>query len=323
MFEAANSKDWEKVQTKHRKIFDEKLEEGEACVQLRLQGIDALETHYGPRPLPFPSGMRGKSYSKANKPVPGNFRQPADYGDQATHKLLEYLGVEDLKWGSRFGRKWIKEIEVKRDGKLEKIKDKGEDRLEGYIIVNDMDRRGRPISWVFGGKTRTRSGKKLSDADLLDDVKESANYRLVANGLVYPYFYMTLSAALREPLIYGVRNAQRQKMKLWSEDKTQKGIKLERFSQLTESHLIFPYLFRRLVRHQFKQHMFNYWEAVDKKKSFTADEDELYLDKFFEETNPYVFKVDERDFVRLDSVAHIDKEKFQLTTHPGNIVFLS
>ena len=323
MFKAANPKDWERIQSHHQDLFQEKLEDGEGSVQLRLQGIDALETHYGPMPIPPPKEARGKKYSKAEKPKRGNFQQPYKYGEQATHKLLSYLGVEAVKWRTSFGKKWIGEIQVQTAKGLQSFKKKKSDNLEGYIVVNDFDRKGRPISWVFGGRISSRSGTKISSDSLVDLIKQSVNYRLVATGLVYPYFFMTLEAKLRMPLIYGVRNAQRQKMNLWSEDQTQKGITIHRFSQLTESHLIFPYLFRRMVKHQFKKHMEGYWDAVIRKKAFEADPEKLYLDSFFEETNPYVLLIDERDFVRLDSILQVSKTQLKLTTHPGNIIFLS
>ena len=122
VFEAANKRIWNKIVTQHREIFDQKLEDGKGSVQLRLQGIDALETHYGPSPIPTPKEYRGKSYSKAKKPKAGNYKQPAEYGDGSTAKLLEYLGVESVKWGSAFGKHWIKEATVKRGTKTSKYK---------------------------------------------------------------------------------------------------------------------------------------------------------------------------------------------------------
>ncbi len=323
MFEAAEPKEWEKIKTQFHKLFDEKLEESGGSVQLRLQGIDALETHYGPAKLAPPRELWGKSYEKAEQPSPGNYRQPADYGEQATLKLLSYLGVEDVEWGSAFGRKWIKKIKLLYDQEETYFTEKGKDKLEGFIVVNDMDRTGRPICWVFGGKTERRDGDHMTDEDLLEFVKQSVNYRLVANGLVYPYFFMTLSAKLRQPLIYAVLNAQRQKMKLWSADVSHGGIKLAKLTDLTDQYLIFPYIFRRIIKHQFKRQMEQYWDALSQKKAFQTDPNELFLDSFFEDTNPYLFLVKERDFIRLDRVVDIKDNILSLSTHPGNIVFLS
>jgi len=323
MFEAQRPHYWERLQTEHREELEESLEEGEGSLQLRLQGIDALETHYSLRPLLPPRDLWGKSFEKAQKPKPGFFRQPADYGDKATEKLLRHLGVLEVKWASGFGRKWIKEISLDQGKGPQTFDEKGKDPIEGYILVNDADRRGRPISWAFPGNTSSRDGSKWSTDDLLDEIKSSLNYRLLAAGLVYPYFYMTLAAPLRQAMIYGVLNAQRQRMGLWSEDKTQEGIRLNAFSQLVEKDLIFPYLFRRMAKHQLKRQYEAYWEAVSNKQSYTPDTEEMHLDTFFDDTNPYVLLVEERDFQRLDNIMEISGNSFRLKTHPGNIVFLS
>jgi endonuclease YncB( thermonuclease family) len=323
MFEASDAKNWDKILTQHREIFDDKLEEKGGSVQLRLQGIDALETHYGPSPFPPPKGMSKKKYAKAKKPKAGHFRQPDTFGDAATAKILDMLGVEETTWGSKFGIQWIKSIEVKKGRKTETVSKKGEDKLEGYIIINDMDRKGRPISWIFPGKSSRKDGSKITTKAMASMVKKSINYKLVALGLVYPYFFMTLSAKLRQKLMDGLQNAQRQKYGLWAEDRTEKGIPLKSMAELTDKHLVFPYLFRRMIKHQFKRQNEAYYEAVKSKKAFDASTDNLYLDTFFDDTNPYVFLIKERDFVRLDTIVKVTKTQLKLMTHPGNIVFLS
>ncbi len=325
MFEAETPKDWELVQSKYSDLFQKKLEEGNGSVQLRLQGIDALETHYGPSPLPMPREVRGKKFAAAEKPKAKTIRQPKTLGDKATEKLLSYLGIEEHTWGSFRGRHWIKEIKVKT-GKSVKTytskEHKGADPLEGYIVVNDIDRKGRPISWVFGEKTRRKSGREISTEDLLEDLKDSVNYRLVANGMVYPYFYYTLAAKLRNKLIHGSQNAQRQKMGIWEHDQSMQGITLERRSQLEEEFLIFPYLFRRMVKHQFKCNMLDYWESLKDRQPFAPESEGLFLDRFFTESNPYLFLIEEQEFVRLSEVISIRGNHLKMTTHPGNIVFL-
>lgn len=325
MFEASNTKYWNNIQTQHREIFDQKLIDGKNSVQLRLQGIDALETHYGPSPVPTPKEFRGKSYSKAKKPKAGNYRQPEEYGAASTYQLLSYLGVDpkSIKWGSGFGRHWIKEITVAKGSKTSTYKKKGKDKIEGYIVVNDMDRKGRPIAWIFAGTTRTRNGARVTPSKLKGMLKESCNYKLVANGLVYPYFFMTLSASLRQVMIDGATNAQKQKMNIWSQDQSKKGFTLRKFSQLTNKKLIFPYLFRRLVKHQFKRKMEGYWKAAATKKSYKANTESVFLTSFFDDTNPYVLLVKEKDFVRLDQIVYVTSTKIKLKTDPWNIVFLS
>ena len=54
-FRASNPKSWDKIITENREKLLENMEENEGVVQLRLQGVDALETHYSPPPARPPS----------------------------------------------------------------------------------------------------------------------------------------------------------------------------------------------------------------------------------------------------------------------------
>ncbi|TAE51829.1 MAG: hypothetical protein EAZ89_09535, partial [Bacteroidetes bacterium] len=179
------------------------------------------------------------------------------------------------------------------------------------------------ISWVFAGAPAVADGSQIPSAQLEKILKTSANYQLLSNGLAYPYFFMTLSAKLRTILASGVQAAITAKKNLWSLDKTMTGIELKQLSQLTGEHLVFPYLFRRLVKSQFLGMMQDYWKAVLEQKPYTPQTESLFLDRFFEESNPYIFLIKEKDFVRLDSVAEISGSQFKLKTPASNIVFLS
>jgi hypothetical protein len=326
MFQAGNPKVWDKIASEHRAIFERKQQEGEGVVQLRLQGIDSLETHYAPSPLPRPKEVPREKSPKAEKPVFRKLRQPAAYGDLATHTLLEQFDVDlnSIQWRrSGWGGRYISELTVQRGTKNSVHKKKHTDALEGYVVVNDMDRKGRPIAWVFAGRTHIRNGSRLTTSALEKILKKSCNYKLVSVGLVYPYFFFTLEAALRDVLMYAVKNAQRQKMNIWSEDESSKGIPAGSISEVTERHLIFPYLFRRLVKHRYRRMMEGYWSALQSDRAYQPDPNDLFLESFFEDSNPYVFLIEEREFKRLDEIVKISRTRIRLTTHPGNIVFLS
>lgn len=321
MFEADNAKNWDLIQSEFQTLFQEKLTAGNGSVQLRLQGVDALETHYSQMATPTPAALRGKTFSQAEAPKPGKFEQPEFYGKLATGQLLSSLGVETVAWGP--GGAWIKEITVGKGRSAKTYDAKNSDRIEGYIVVNDFDSKGRPISWVFGGKTPSRDGTQLTDSKLLRLLKKSANYQLIETGLVYPYFFMTLSAKLRQPLSQAVEKAVQEKKNIWSADSTLQGIPLKRLSQLTSDYLILPYLFRRLIKHQFKCLEDDYRAAVENKQPYKPDYEAFFPERFFDDSNPYIFLVGERDFQRLDKIVAITNKKMQLKTHPGNIVFLS
>jgi hypothetical protein len=66
----------------------------------------------------------------------------------------------------------------------------------GYVLARMTDdKSGRPISFVFAGKTSLTDGSevKLTPAIL----KASVNYKQVRDGYAYPLYYNTLFADLR------------------------------------------------------------------------------------------------------------------------------
>lgn len=318
-FQAKKASNWKKIVTVYHDLFAKKIKEGQGVVQLRLQGIDALETHYSPSQISAPSTVGNKTSKKAAVPKRSNYKQPEKYGNMATDKLMEILGVENVVWT----RNYIKSIDIKKGKTVKTYSAKNSDPIEGYIIVNDVERKGRPISFAFAGKTRLRDGANVTKDKLQKILKDSINYQLLADGLVYPYFFHTLSAKLRNVLAEGVKNAQEQKLNIWLDDKTEQGIKLNKFSQITGEHVILPYLFRRLIKHQYLRLMQEYWKALEGKKSYQPKAESLFLKSFFDDTNPYVFVIDVKDFKRLDEIVVISRNKIRMSTHPGNIVFLS
>ena len=60
MFKAANPALWEGLDKEDNELFLEKLTKENGAVQLRLEGIDALETHFTPMPLPTPPDLKSK-----------------------------------------------------------------------------------------------------------------------------------------------------------------------------------------------------------------------------------------------------------------------
>lgn len=318
-FQAKKASNWKKIVSVHADLFATKLKEDGGVVQLRLQGIDALETHYSPSFLPTPKSVGKKKSKKAELPKRQNFKQPEKYGNMATDKLLDILGLQNVVWT----RNYIKSVDIKKGRSLKTYSAKNSEPIEGYIIVNDVERKGRPISFAFAGKTRLRDGGKVSKEKLQKILKDSINYQLLADGLVYPYFFYSLSAKLRNVLSDGVKNAQKKKLNIWLDDKTLAGIKLNKFSQITGEHIIVPYLFRRLIKHQYLNLMQGYWKALEGNKAYKPKVESLFLKSFFDKTNPYVFLIDEKDFRRLDEIVIVSRNKIRMATHPGNIVFLS
>src|SRR5690349_1051786 len=104
--------------------------------QLRLEGIDTLETHYQ------------------------NFAQPPKFPKDAMDKLLSLLGITNSDWDIMAKDPVIKSAN---------------DNTPGYILVRQADKYNRPISFVFAGETDLKDGNQKVDLkpDLL---KQSVNY---------------------------------------------------------------------------------------------------------------------------------------------------
>ena len=136
--------------------------------QLRLDAIDALETHYTPL-----AGSR--------------LHQPLAFAHAARDELLSWLGFRGIV----------------RTG--EKITAVAEDSVPGFVLTGGADLYGRCIA--FAGRGAPPAGGDLLDVGpgLL---RRTANHRLLAAGLAYPTFYLGLPAELRGALTTAVAGAR-------------------------------------------------------------------------------------------------------------------
>ncbi|MEM7112640.1 MAG: hypothetical protein AAF614_09405 [Chloroflexota bacterium] len=66
-FKANNPANWNKIQTDKREIFEEKLAADDGAITLRLQGVDALETHYSPKAPSMPKDFEGIRFWRPSK----------------------------------------------------------------------------------------------------------------------------------------------------------------------------------------------------------------------------------------------------------------
>jgi hypothetical protein len=333
MFKANNRARWDKLSTDHSETLQAKLDQEQGALQLRLQGIDALETHYTPPRLPTPPDLKSRQRDDQVQPSPGAHQQPAALAKLAAGELMHMLGFRRAEWRTWGTHTWVDRVYVERRGREVAVEEKGAEQVAGYIVTRDVDAKGRPIAWVFPGSTRTRDGTGLSQAQLRSRLERSANYQLLRRGLVYPYFFMTLPAVLREKLSEAVRAAMDEAAEgvpsgkaanIWACDRTLSGLRITRLSTITQRYEIFPYLFRRVIKHWYGSNVERYWEALRTGLSYSQDdEDGVSLKGFFERGNPYVFTVGERDFLPLDEVVTIKGGRLRMTCHPSDIVFLS
>jgi hypothetical protein len=176
--------------------------------QLRLDAIDALETHYAP-----PGGH--------------SLHQPLELAHAAGAELLDWLGFRD----------------VVRQG--ETVTATRDDDRHGFVLTRTADTYGRCIALVGRGDPPATSGESIYVTPAL--LRNTANHRLLATGLAYPTFYSKLYVDLRTELAKQAAAARKATKGVNAQDQTQSGVDVAALSTLTDHALILPKLFRRLV----------------------------------------------------------------------------
>lgn len=184
-------------------------------VQLRLEGIDALETHYSP---PTNGGV---------------YHQPEEWARAAVDRLIDFTGIGNVRWDS-----------------THRTIVAADDATRGYILSRSIDKYGRPIAFLFKGNPDVADG---SDVHLdAEGLKDSYNFAALNEGLAYPTYYSQLFADLRNALTEAVKDARSANRGLWPEDRTSTGIEASSLLVITDQSPILPKLFRRLVEHMAK-----------------------------------------------------------------------
>lgn len=182
----------------------------DGSIQLRLEGIDTPETHYGPR-----------------------HSQP--YGNKARDELLKLLGYD------------LNRLSINHETGA--VLDDGGQVVRGAIITEGADANGRPISMVYteaAAPSRLNDGDKVFiDPAML---KASANYRMVEQGHAYATLYTSLPHKLRVVFRDAARAARNKQLGLWPLDQSGDFV-LDSFDDIVgpDATLILPKLFRRGV----------------------------------------------------------------------------
>jgi endonuclease YncB( thermonuclease family) len=178
-------------------------------VQLRIEAIDALETHY-------------------QSPGGGNHHQPFDLAQQARQRLLDFAGITGVVWDNR-----QMTVTAANDG------------TPGYILTRAVEKYGRPIAFVFAGDPpEADGGEAFLDADRLRD---SYNYMALAEGLTFPTYYTVLFADLRNALTEATAKARADKLGIHTRDVTTAGFDADTLATITDDVVILPKLFRRVI----------------------------------------------------------------------------
>ncbi len=181
-------------------------------VQLRLEAIDALETHFD---------------------FAVHAHQRWDLGLGARDFTLKALGFGPVTYcGSN-------DLTVGETAP---------DPVPGYVIAGGIDSNGRPVAFAFSGKPPQKSGTWL-DPDV-SWLKSSVNCKLAAAGLAYPAYYSTVPYKLRVHFDGLFKKAQQSAKPagLWQSgvDKTASGVPAANATALQDL-AVWPKLFRRLI----------------------------------------------------------------------------
>lgn len=155
----------------------------------------------------------------------GGSHQPLQLAEAARDRLLELAGIRNIVWGGR-------NVAASDDG------------TRGYILTRATDVYRRAIAFVYGGDTTEPDG-----ADIYLDgprLRDSFNWQLTHEGLVYPTFYTTLFHDLRAELATAVQAARGAGRGVWAHDRTTTGLTVATVADLETGGYILPKLFRRL-----------------------------------------------------------------------------
>ena len=239
--------------------------------QLRLDGIDALETHYQPQRSHLPPQ-----------------HQPLPPSRAAAAELLRFLGFEDVTRGDN-----------------ETVTSARPAQVPGFILTRFADTYGRAVAFAFLGSHPARDGSDVFlDSALL---RQSANYHLLSQGLVYPTFYSMLYPDIRREMAEAAQTSRGERLGVWAADATTSGFDVTAFEDLTERLVILPKLFRRLLDY------------------LALGDGDISMDGF----RTYVEQRDDRLVILptghvtgFDFVIAVDGQRVRLTEQPENLVFM-
>jgi hypothetical protein len=177
--------------------------------QLRLDGIDALETH-------FTAADAG-----------GSTHQPLGLARSGAAALLDALGFDQVE---RAGDETVTSTEPVA--------------VRAYVLTRGADEHGRCVAFVGAGEPPANSGAQLFVH--ADHARATLNFLQLATGAAYPTYYRGLFPDLRSVLTEAVTRA-RPALGLWPQDRTATGLEVRSVSGLEFDAVILPKLFRRLV----------------------------------------------------------------------------
>lgn len=104
---------------------------------------------------------------------------------------------------------------------------------------------GRPICFLFSGSSSETDGSEVYAKPA--QVRQSANYKMLAAGQAYPLFYETLFFDIRDELAKATAKARTDKKGIWKVDHSKDWFDGTDIDALQNELHIVPKLFRRLI----------------------------------------------------------------------------
>lgn len=117
---------------------------------------------------------------------------------------------------------------------------------KGFILASGIEKNGRPVVFVFAGQTDQADGASVFLTSAM--LRKSVNYKQAKAGLVYPMYYMTLYAELRDEITVAVKAARTAHLGVWKDDRTNTGCLFKVGGNVSTLDPVFPKLYRRLQK---------------------------------------------------------------------------
>ena len=182
---------------------------GGGFAQLRFEGIDALELHYG------------------------GLHQRVPECVDARDRLLRLAGFKDVTYAPS------RTVDIDTS-----VRTASPHPRKGYILSRSVDPYDRPVAFAFGGDTTESDG---SDVYLRPStMTKSLNAKLIGLGMAYPAYYTGLPVDLRDRITGIAKRAKQRNRGLWKVDVSLSGTRIRDESDL-EKAAQWPKLFRRLT----------------------------------------------------------------------------
>jgi endonuclease YncB( thermonuclease family) len=180
---------------------------GIGSLNLRFEGIDAVEIHYQ------------------------GARQPSPFPEAARNSLTADIGLDPINY-SQTG------VTVKPPAV--------HDGQRGHIFSRSLDAHGRPVSFVYKGDPDPGEADGTEVFLKVDRLKKSLNWQQLADGEAYPLFYDTLFSDLRNALVAESNAAKAAQKGIWKKD-VQASYAIASRADAEAAQLLYPKVFRRLA----------------------------------------------------------------------------